>query len=166
VIGPVIALFHKHKMNNQNKISAIYDLKSIKPAFHFLVPLEKTKETKNTTNNKQLHTSDVLQGEFLRLVVATVLGIGSRWLGGVGVIAVVVSGKQLLAASKEQLVDTCVFLFPWLPEQQRTQTTTSVLVMVDLFARLLSHYLQSFADKTLTIVHIGTPARLNNKKTD
>jgi hypothetical protein len=40
----------------------------------------KTKETKNTNNNKQLQTSDVLPGEFEWLVVATDLGVGSWWL--------------------------------------------------------------------------------------
>ena len=62
-------------------------------------------------------------------------GIRSRWLG---VVAVVVSGKQRIAASKEQVVATCVFCYLlWLPEQIRTQTKTSAVVLNGLFASLL-----------------------------
>ena len=87
-------------------------------------------------------------------------GMGSRQLG---VVAVVVSGKQLIAASKV----TCVFcFFLWLPVQQRTQRTTSVVVLDGLFVRLLLHYWQSFANNAIMIAQIGKPAKRNNKKPD
>ena len=38
VIGPVIALFRKQKMSNQNKMSAIYELKKDQTCFSFSCP--------------------------------------------------------------------------------------------------------------------------------